>query len=85
MKINIAGNKVIVKQGTLFQFQPALEIHEFINDSDKPFYFLGFDYWNESMHEYFKLYHDIKSIINNPVRTSGYGAAGTEFKYMSKH
>ena len=44
IKIN---NKVIeVEQGLFFRFDPAKEMHEFINHTDKNWYFLGFDFWD---------------------------------------
>lgn len=43
--IEIREKSVDYDQGTLFQFSPALESHSFKNNSDDPWYFLGFDYW----------------------------------------
>lgn len=44
--IKICDREVPVKRGLLFSFYPAVEKHEFVNNTDRDFYFLGFDYWN---------------------------------------
>ena len=44
--IKICDKEVPVKQGLLFSFYPAIEKHEFVNKTNRDFYFLGFDYWN---------------------------------------
>lgn len=44
--IKINNVSIEVKQGLLFQFNPAIEMHEFINHTDRNWYFLGFDFWD---------------------------------------
>lgn len=44
--IKIQNSVIDVKQGLLFQFNPSRELHEFVNKTDTPWYFLGFDYWD---------------------------------------
>jgi len=85
LKININNVPVICKKGTLFQFNPATELHEFINHSNGNFYFLGFDFWKvENLSRHLSILN-IMEIINNPSRLNGFGANGTPCKYISKH
>lgn len=77
-------NKIIeVKQGLLFQFNPSTELHEFVNNTDKEWYFLGFDFW------------DIKKLNDSAISKSftynteieyedRFGGHGSKTKYMSK-
>ena len=44
--IKINNTPIEVQQGLLFQFNPATELHEFINHTDTNWYFLGFDFWD---------------------------------------
>lgn len=85
LKININGKPVSFDKGTLFQFHPDHELHEFINNSDKNFYFLGFDFWIPELLELAKLRVDISSVLNDPQRLSGFGGPNTTFKYISRH
>ncbi len=40
------GDEIIdIEQGLLFNFYPLKELHEFVNNTDRDFYFCGFDYW----------------------------------------
>ena len=88
-------NKLIIKindepapcqKGTLFQFAPATELHEFMNNSDDDFYFLGFDYWYViTLNRHLQNYDIINGIINNSTRCTEFGGNKTEYKYMSKH
>lgn len=70
-------------RGTLFQFYPSTELHEFINNSDTNFYFLGFDYWDVdnlskvSLEKYLSKYSEIQYQNN-------FGGFGSKCKYMSK-
>lgn len=43
--IKISNQNIEVKEGLLFSFNPWYEKHEFVNNSNKDWYFLGFDYW----------------------------------------
>lgn len=82
--ISIQNKTINYNQGTLFQFQPAIEEHAFKNNSDKPWYFLGFDFWNTEM-----LFHAIKSydlskMYNNSIRQQSDTVFGIgDCKYMS--
>lgn len=83
--IRINGELVPIERGTLFQFFPATELHEFINISDSPFYFLGFDFWDLSRLQALFTLIDFEKIRNDPIRLSGFGGEGTPYKYISKH
>lgn len=91
-KIVIQDKVVVPKQGTLFQFQPHKENHEFANYSDQHFYFLGFDYWIMDKLTEAKNRINIDNAIGDPDRIrfteSGdliYGSIGTKCKYQSTH
>jgi hypothetical protein len=91
-KIVIQNNIIKPKQGTMFQFQPHKENHEFVNDSDQHFYFLGFDYWIMDRLAEAKNRINIDTVINDTNRVrfteSGdliYGSIGTKCKYQSTH
>jgi hypothetical protein len=71
--------------GTLFQFHPDRELHEFINGTDENFYFLGFDYWYPDMLESAKSKIDVESVLNDPARLAGFGGPNTVCKFISKH
>jgi hypothetical protein len=81
--IVIEGETIIPLNGMLFQFDPATELHSFINDSDEPFYFLGYDFWQKDKLELAKQELDIQKIINNPTRLASCGWHGTDYKYVS--
>jgi hypothetical protein len=83
--ISIESEKVNVQRGTLFQFQPATELHAFHNKSDKPFYFLGFDYWETQLLEALNSLIDYDKIISDPERLRSFGGPNTKFKYISAH
>lgn len=83
--IAIENQKVNVERGLLFQFQPATELHAFHNKSDKPFYFLGFDFWENPLLEALSAIIDYDKIVNDPIRLSGFGGPKTKFKYISTH
>lgn len=85
MKINIDAEPAPADKGTLFQFYPDIELHEFINSGGTPFYFLGFDFWNTRLLQVLKNVIDTKAVIADPKRLSGYGGKGTKFKYISAH
>ncbi len=91
IRINISGQPAPVKQGSFFQFLPHKEMHEFINESDEHFYFLGFDYWimdrlNEALSRI-----NLEEVKRDPERlkrvddTFVYGSVNTHCKYQSKH
>jgi hypothetical protein len=84
-QIVINNNKVPCEKGTLFQFSPAYDWHEFINESDNNFYFLGFDFWIENYINQFQKTVDFDAVVKNTARLAGFGGPGTEYKYISKH
>lgn len=43
--IRIKKKEIKAEQGLLFSFNPAIELHEFINTIDTEWMFFGFDYW----------------------------------------
>jgi hypothetical protein len=47
-KICIRNTEIEVAPGLLFSFDPYTEKHEFVNYTDRDWYFLGFDYWKPS-------------------------------------
>lgn len=85
LKINIENVSVNANKGTLFQFAPSSELHEFINDSNQPFYFLGFDFWHTAQLDALFSLVDINAITADKQRLAGFGGDGTKFKYISKH
>jgi hypothetical protein len=85
LEIRIRNTKVKIDKGTLFQFFPARQLHTFINKSENPFYFLGFDYWYEDNLAKESTKFDLESIVADPERYSSYGFSGSKCKYMSEH
>jgi hypothetical protein len=91
VNIVIDGIKTPTKQGTLFQFRPHNQNHEFANNSDQHFYFLGFDYWIVD-----RLNAALSRINVSEVQTDSermkrigdtyvYGSMNTRCKYQSPH
>lgn len=81
--IKIKNNIIEVKQGLLFQFNPSVEVHEFINNTDREWYFLGFDFWDVEM------LHDSASSNgftseSEVIYEDRFGGYGSNAKYMSK-
>lgn len=85
LKINIDKVPVEFDKGTLFQFHPDRELHEFVNNTDENFYFLGFDFWIPELLLQSLLKINVKEVIDNPARLAGFGGSETKFKYISKH
>jgi hypothetical protein len=85
LKINIGNIPVKFNSGTLFQFHPDRELHEFINDTNENFYFLGFDYWIPELLDDAVKNSDISGVLNDTSRLEGFGGPGTTYKYISKH
>lgn len=83
--IIINGKNINSFDGLYFQFNPATEVHTFANLSDEPYYFLGYDFWIKDKLDSALATVDIQSVINNPTRLTGFGADGTQCKYMSSH
>lgn len=85
LKININSEPVLFDKGTLFQFSPATELHEFINNSDDDFYFLGFDFWMPAQLVFEQERLNFNKVINDPNRLAGFGGPNTLYKFISKH
>lgn len=83
--IRINNEKVLYQKGKLFLFYPAVELHEFINDSDIPFYFLGFDVWDKEKLNRMSKNVDLQQVLQNPSRYNSFGGPKTNCKYISKH
>ena len=81
--VKIKNNTIEVKQGLLFQFNPSVEVHEFINNTDREWYFLGFDFWDVEM-----LHNSASSIgftsDSEIIYEDRFGGHGSKAKYMSK-
>lgn len=81
--IKINDNVVEVKQGLLFQFNPAYEKHEFVNCTDRDWYFLGFDFWDidklNNSSEFESIDQNTKIEYENK-----FGGYNTKAMYMSK-
>lgn len=90
-KIVIDGINAPTFAGGFFQFEPNSEKHEFINNSEKPFFFLGFDYWIEEKLDAALKKINLIEVINDPDRmkpianTYVFGSMGTRCKYQSHH
>lgn len=82
--IKINHELVNFSKGTLFEFSPSKELHQFSNDSNLPFYFLGFDVWKKNKLEIYKN-DNLKKLIDDHNRNNFYGAKGTNCKYISSH
>lgn len=84
--IMIEEKSVDYDQGTLFQFNPAIESHSFKNNSDDSWYFLGFDYWiPELLFNYLKTI-DLTELLNDPIRQQSDKLFGSgTCKFMSNH
>ena len=81
--IKINKTPIDVVQGLLFQFHPSTELHEFVNYTDKEWYFLGFDYWN--LEKLSKISKEKNIDVNTLVTyNSGFGGFKSMCKFMSK-
>jgi|LakMenE01Jun11ns_1017448.scaffolds.fasta_scaffold9902353_2 hypothetical protein len=84
--ISINDKLVDFNQGTLFQFFPATDQHAFANNSDRDFYFVGFDYWitkylNKSIIET----KDAVSKLMRNHHENGFDKKGINCKFISAH
>jgi len=78
------GNDIIdIEQGILFNFYPSKELHEFVNNTDRDFYFYGFDYWIPENLELLSKSRNITIDTILPYQ-NGYGAVNTFTEYSSK-
>lgn len=83
--IKINGNEIKVEQGLLFQFNPATEIHEFVNHTDRNWYFLGFDYWDIDKLKLSSIERRItKDTVIDYNPNIEYGGQKSNAKFMSK-
>jgi hypothetical protein len=81
--IVIHNKEISVSQGLLFQFHPFYQKHEFINHTNKNWYFLGFDYWNTIKLNQLALEKNIN--LNTEIYyAEGFGGYKSKCKYMSK-
>jgi hypothetical protein len=85
--ININDHDVEFKQGTLFQFSPATERHAFVNTSNVPFYFLGYDFWiPEKLQNLMKDTESIANLMSDHDRLTKIERPKlTNCKYISVH
>jgi hypothetical protein len=90
-KIAIDGVEAPTSQGSFFQFQPHKQTHEFVNDSDEHFYFLGFDFWIMDRLTEALTKVDVEEVRNDSDRLKlvgdalVYGSINTRCKYQSNH
>jgi hypothetical protein len=81
--IKICGEEVTVTPGLLFSFHPAIELHEFVNKTNRDFYFLGFDYWiPEKLSEATQRTNVTKDTVIS--YDSGFGGRNRNTKFISK-
>lgn len=73
------------QKGTLWQFHPDTELHSFCNNGDKPFYFLGFDFWDERRLAALESLIDYEKLANDPIRMNTFGGDGKTSKFISSH
>ena len=85
ISVCINNEKVLSNKGCLFRFYPGKELHEFVNNSSDPLYFLGFDIWKKNVLEKLIKHININEIKNDTKRLTTYGTEGTSCKYISKH
>jgi hypothetical protein len=86
MIIKIENKEAPAQQGCLWQFHPDVELHTFHNTSNKPFYFLGFDFWDERKLLALQSLIDHEKLANDPVRMNTFGGGiGKKSKYISIH
>lgn len=79
--VKIKNEEVPIQQGLLFSFFPATELHEFVNHTDRNFYFLGYDYWREKRLPFLSTVFNVTADTTIPYE-EGYGTQ--EHQYMSK-
>jgi hypothetical protein len=81
--VRIAGEKVDIEQGLLFNFDPSTDVHEFVNYTNRPFYFIGFDYWNVEKLAQSSAKYNITSDTVIPYSEGYYGGHGYTTEFMS--
>lgn len=85
MIIKIENKEAPAQKGSLWQFHPDVELHTFHNTGNKPFYFLGFDFWDERKLAALQYLIDHEKLANDPVRMNTFGGDGKTSKYISEH
>ena len=85
MIVNIGGKSAPAQQGSLWQFHPDIELHEFNNTGNTPFFFLGFDFWNERQLAALQALVDHDALLVDTVRMNTFGGDGSTSKYISAH
>lgn len=85
LEVTINEKNVPIQKGTLFQFNPDIEIHSFSNSSDHPFYFLGFDFWKNDELSILKDEINLDLVISNPDRYKLFTGDKSVSKYISRH
>jgi hypothetical protein len=84
-KININSREIECPKGTFFQFSPYSELHEFLNNTEHDFYFLGFDYWDLNKLSDAVARIGVNNLIIHKSQRQGFGASNTKKLYMSEH
>lgn len=85
MVIEIENQPAPAEKGTLWQFHPDVELHTFCNNGDKPFYFLGFDFWDERRLVALQSLIDHEKLAKDEVRMNTFGGEDRTSKYISAH
>jgi hypothetical protein len=85
MSIRIENEEALAEKGSLWQFHPDVELHTFNNQGDKPFYFLGFDFWDERKLIALETLIDHEKLANDAMRMNTFGGDGKPSKYISAH
>jgi hypothetical protein len=85
MTIQIENKDASAEKGSLWQFHPDVELHTFNNQGDKPFYFLGFDFWDERKLTALQSLIDHEKLATDPIRMNTFGGDGKTSKYISAH
>jgi hypothetical protein len=85
MIINIENQPAPSQKGSLWQFHPDVELHQFHNTGDKPFYFLGFDFWDERKLVALQSLINHEALAKDPARMTTFGGQGKKSKYISTH
>ena len=80
--ITINKCEIEVRPGLLFNFYPYHERHEFKNNTDTDWFFLGFDYWNLKLLDFAKIKYDITE--SSDIHYSPNFGIKSE-QYMSEH
>jgi hypothetical protein len=83
VEIIVDGKRVEVQQGSLFVLQPATQEHSFSNNSNKDWYFLGFDFWNKAHLAHWLKEINANDVLDEPERLTSFGTG--RHKFLSRH